>query len=288
MTIESKTQRKFKKNLISKLPFFPNDKETLSELEGQSLDNVMFHYLHWSTRQIPRRARKVSIYPELTSDERYKSLKTQIKALRAKVSKGEDLSPFLSLRAHKKGYTPKQRIINGEVDSWEDKDQILNTKGFHHFHLDMTIQSSGLSVRTDEVLFAKVTRTEFHAIALFGHSVFESPKENGEIEEEWKRMWDIHEKYTTLGMKPGTTYISNPITTSGHPVGLRIIADSYMKIIEHFDSRLSERDFVNELYSNAKMEPPARYKLEWEINALDLILRDSKCDVSFILEEGFL
>jgi len=288
MTEKSKTRRKFKSELIKKLPFFPDDRETLKQLESEGLVDVMFYYLHWSTRQVPNRNRKVHIYPELTADKRYKGLKEQIKLLIRKVSNGEDLSPYLSLRAHKKGYTPRQRIVDGEVDSWEDKDQILNTKGFHHFHLNMTVQSTGLSVRTNEVLFAKVTRTEFHAVAIFDHSVFDPADENGNLEAERKRMWEIHEKYTTMGMAPGTVYMTSPITTSGHPFGIRIMGDRYMNVVDQFDSKLTERAFVNQLYQDANMPSPERYKLEWQIDALDLVIFDKKNNVKFIVHQGYL
>ncbi|EOX3121112.1 hypothetical protein ACPFMY_004066 [Vibrio cholerae] len=288
MIEESKSIRKFKAELIKKLPFFPNDRDTLKQLESEGLGSVMFYYLHWSTRQVPKRIRKVHISPELTRDKRYKALKNQIKLFRSKVSNGEDLSPYLSHKAHKNGYTPRQRIIDGEVDSWEDKDQILNTKGFHHFHLDMTVQHTGLSVRTDEVLFAKVTRTEFHAVAIFDHSVFKSTDDDGNITRERMRMWDIHEKYTTMGMAPGTVYMTNPISSSGHPVGVREMADHYMYTIKQYDSKLSDRTFVNQLYQDGNFPPPDRHKLEWQIDALDLVIFDKKNNVKFIVYQGYL
>ncbi|MFQ2034222.1 hypothetical protein ACK35Y_15010 [Aeromonas veronii] len=288
MVSDSKRKANFKKVLIKKIPFFPDDKSTLLEIESHSLCDVMFYYLHWSTRQIPSRPRKVHLYPEVTSDKRYKKLKEQIKSLREKISNGEDLSPYLSLRAHKKGYTPKQRIIDGKVDSWEDKDQLLNTTGFHHFHLDMTVQHTGISVRTNEVLFAKVRRDEFHAVAIFDHSVFESIDENGSLSVERQRMWDIHKKYTTLGMRPGTAYIASPITSSGHPINIRRMADVYMSRIDQIDANLSARTFVNEIYQSVNMQPPTRYNFEWQIEGLDLAIFDTKNNVRFIVYEGYL
>ncbi|EGQ7936529.1 hypothetical protein V4T56_004388 [Vibrio vulnificus] len=288
MVEESKNKRKFKAELIKKLPFFPDDRDTLKQLESERLSNVVFYYLHWSTRQVPSRIRKVFVYPELTADKRYKTLKEQIKLLLEKVSNGEDLSPYLSLRAHKKGYTPRQRIMDGEASAWEDKDQILNTKGFHHFHLDMTVQHTGLSVRTNEVLFAKVTRTEFHAVAIFDHSVFEPADGNGNLEFETKRMWNIHKKYTTMGMPPGSGYMNNQIALSGHPVGVRLMANHYMQIINEYDSKLSDRTFINQLYQAGDLQPPERYKLEWQIDALDLVIFDKKNNIKFIVYQGYL
>jgi len=285
---ESKTVRKLKKELIKNLPFFPNDKDTLKELEAQTISDVMIHYLHWQTRQVPARERRVQIAPELTSDERWKSLKVDINFLLDKVRNGEDLTPHLSKRAHKNGYTPTDRIRTGEVDSWEDKDQILNTKGFHHFHLDMNIQNSGLAKRTDDVLFAFVERDKFHAIAIFNHSVFEVADETGVMNKERVRMWDIHEKYTTIGMEPGSVYINNMIMTSGHPMYLIRMSDHYVNIIEDIDPKLEERTYVNSLYDQGNLPYPKQYKFEWVIDGLDLRLFDKKNDVTFNLKQGHL
>ncbi|MEW4553648.1 hypothetical protein AB1K37_17890, partial [Vibrio cholerae] len=78
VAIESKSKIKFKKNLIKQLPFFPDDKNTLQLLNDQSLSEVVLHYLHWQTRQVPARVRKVHIYAELTSDKRYRQYKNEI------------------------------------------------------------------------------------------------------------------------------------------------------------------------------------------------------------------
>lgn len=285
---ESKRLLKLKKELIKNLPFYPNDRETLKELEAQNISNVMIHYLHWQTRQVPARERRVQIAPELTSDKRWKSLKANIKPLLDKVRDGEDLTPHLSKRAHKNGYTPTERIRTGEVDSWEDKDQILNTKGFHHFHLDMTIQNSGLSKRTDDVLFAFVERDKFHAIAIFDHSVFESADKTGLMNKERARMWGIHEKYTTIGMDPGSVYISNMIMTSGHPMYLIRMSDNYVNIIEDIDPKLEERAYINSLYDQGELPYPNKYKFEWLIDGLDLSLFDKKNNVTFNLKQGHL
>lgn len=283
---ESKTIVKFKNELIKKLPFFPDDRDTLDELKQQHLSKVILHYLHWQTRQVPRRYRKVLISPELTSDKRYKQLKTEIAALLEKVRKAEDLSPFLSLRAHKKGYTPAKRVTSGEVDSWEDKDQILNTKGFHHFHLNMNVQKSGISQRSDIVLFAKVSRDSFHAFALFDHSVFDSVDEQGKMSEERDRMWNIHSKYESYGLEPGSVFISHPIMTSGHPMYIVRMSDYYSRLIYSIDPQLSERSFVNHYYEQGKMEPPAKFKFAWHFNCLDLMILDTKNKVNFLLVKG--
>ncbi|EMV3016908.1 TPA: hypothetical protein RFN10_001112 [Klebsiella aerogenes] len=285
---ESKRIRQLKEKLINELPFFPNEKSIRTELENQSLNGVLIAYLHWKTRIVPTRRRKVHISPEVTSDKRWKTLKSGIHGLLDKVRKGEDLYPHLSLRAHKYGYTSVERIRNGEVDSWEDKDQLLNTKGFHHFHLSMDIQSTGLGVRTNSVLFAFVSRDQFHAVGIFDHSVFDKPDIFNGMTEERERMWALHEKYTTFGMKPGTVYMNNPITTSGHPVSLIMLADRYAAIIREYDQKAEQRTFINEIYAQSPFPSPERYKLEWSIEGLDLVLFDRKNRVAFNIYKAYI
>ena len=283
----SKRVEKLKSDMIQTLPFFPNDRQTREELSNQSINSVMFHYLSWAIRQIPDRPRKVSITSDVKSDHRWSRLSSDIKSFLEKVEAGEDITPYLSLRAHRKGYTPSLRIQNGEVDSWEDKDQILNTKGFHHFHLDMNIQNSGISGRTDDVLFARVSRSEFKAIAIFDHSVFE-PVDGASLNAERKRMWDLYDKIVTEGMAPGTVYVSNPITTSGHPLFIHSMTNDYMHIINQVDPQLEDRQFVNRIYEEADIQPPKKIKLKWGIYGLDLGLHDGRDGVFFCLRQGFM
>lgn len=285
---ESKRIRSLKKRLIKELPFFPNNKDTLSDLESQSLNGILIHYLHWKTRLVPARKRRVQTAPEVTSDKRWKILKQDIKALLNKIRNEEDVFPYLSKRAHSYGYTPSKRITDGEVDSWEDKDQLLNTKGFHHFHLNMNVQSTGLSERTDDVLFAYVTRETFHAIGIFNHSVFETVDSNGNMNDERSRMWDLHEKHATLGMEPGTVYMSHPIVTSGHPIYIVQVADFYANIIREHDPKLDDRNFVNSLFDQGKIAHPSKYNFEWRINNLDLCAYDKKTEVLFNIHLGHI
>ena len=283
---EPKRIKNLKDSLIKELPFFPNNKETLNELNEQSLSDVLLHYLHWRTRVVPPRPRKIQIAPEVTSDKRWPVLKTEINSLLDKVRNGENIYPYHSLRAHKYGYTPAQRVRDGEVDSWEDKDQLLNTKGFHHFHLNMNVQSTGLSYRTDDVLFAFVSRDVFHAVGIFDHSVFDSVDNNGNMTAERERMWKLHEKHVTLGLEPGSAYISNPIVTSGHPIYLRLASDRYAKVIRETDPKLDDREFVNNLYDQGSLPHPKKYSFEWHINHLDLVAFDKKTKVAFKIFEG--
>lgn len=277
-----------KKKLIKELPFFPNNKATLIELESKSLNEVLIHYLHWKTRLVPSRVRKVHIAPEVTSDKRWPALRSNINSLLDKIRLGEDVLPYLSKRAHSYGYTPVKRIKDGQVDLWVDKDHILNTKGFHHFHLNMNVQHTGLSDRTDEVLLAHVTREEFHGIGIFNHSVFDSADKNGEMNTERSRMWELYEKHTSFGLEPGAVYISNPITASGHPLQIIQMSDYYSELIRENDPKLDEREFVNNLFDQGKIAYPDKYSFEWVINDLDLCVYEKRTRILFNFHLGHI
>ncbi|AOT08245.1 hypothetical protein [Pseudoalteromonas luteoviolacea] len=285
---EPKRIKKLRARLIKELPFFPNDRVTRDELENQSLENILLHYLHWKTRIVPQRERKVQISPHVTGDKRWSTLKGSINAFLEKVRNGEDLYPFHSLRAHKYGYTPAQRIRNGDAAIWEDKDLLLNSQGFHHFHLNMNIQSTGLSERTDDVLFAFVSRAKFHAIGIFNHDVFEPDDGSGHITPERKRMLQIHDQYMSQRLPPGTAYITNPISMSGHPSHLVRLSIFYADKVCEIDTKLDDRLYINSLYKNAKIPPQKAYNFEWDIHGLDLVAYDKKADTRFVIVQGFL
>jgi hypothetical protein len=285
---ESKSINKLKLKMIKELPFFPNDRETIEHLKSQNLNSVLIHYLHWKTRIVPPRPRKTIISSEVTSDGRWTSLKHGINGLLEKVKSGNDIYPYHSDKAHRKGYTPFHYSDSGEVDTWLDKDQLLNTTGFHHFHLNMNVQHTGLSERTDDVLFASVTRDTFHAIGIFNHDVFESVNCNDSVSEERKRMWKIHKYYTEQGMEPKETYIANPIMSSGHPLFLIPMCDNYARIIREHDCKLNDRFFANSLYDQAKWQYPNKFKFEWHLDGLDLALLDKRNMKQFNIHLGYM
>jgi hypothetical protein len=195
--MESKSIKKFKDILIKSIPFSPNNEQTKKELLGQSISSVMLHYIHWAYRLVPQRSRKIIIEPYVTADHRWHHLKNKIHPFLSKAIAGEDLTPYLSLQVRRKGYVPAIKIENSSVGRWEDKDLILNTMGFHHFHLGEKINFKDIAERTDDVLLAKVSRDIFHCIGIFNHSVFESPEdESHAMNGERERLWRIFDEIT--------------------------------------------------------------------------------------------
>lgn len=105
---------------------------------------------------------------------------------------------------------------------------------------------------------------------------------------ERERMWRVYEKHVTSGLPPGTVYISNPITTSGHPVYLIQMSDYYARMIKEIDPKLKERLFVNELYDRANLPHPENFGLEWKLDSLDLGIFDKRTNVLFNIYKGHM
>ena len=213
---ESNTIRAFKTELIKTMPYFPNTKEVKEELQKQPLCSVLFHYLHWASRLIPARPRSATVEPYLLMDTRWGNHEADVLSLLKKVKLGEDLTDHLSNKVMTKGYTPKENILI-KNDSWIDKDQLLNTKGFHHFHL-----KAGKGSKSNIVLFAHVSRETFKAVALFDHSVFDHS--SNEMSQERKRMWAIFDDIVSREIAPNTAYMG----VCAHPLEIGIRMKLYL------------------------------------------------------------
>ena len=206
------------------------------------------------------------IKPTATDDPRWQLLQKEINAFLDKASNGVDLTPHLSLLVHKQGFTPAAESKDPDADRWADKDFLLNVMGFHHFHLGTKVETAGHITRTNEVLFAEVTREIFNVVAIFDHSVFE--RKNGKTNKltaERDRLWGLFTKISSRGIPPGCLYIPSMIMTSGHSSHHVTLADRYAYIIREIDSKIDDPSFVTNLYAEAGINSPSRPKLNWHL-----------------------
>ena len=282
---ETKRVLKLRNEIIKAIPKFPNNKETKTQLESMHLTDLLIHYLSWMSRCISIKPRKIVIEPAVTNDRRYNLLKSNMNSLFKKVGKGENLTPHLSLQALSRGYTPEASKKEPGVDRWADKDFLLNVMGYHHFHLGTRIEAKGHVERSDDVLFARVSREEFTAIGLFNHEVFEPIGEN--MSPERKRLWEIFDECTLCDTPLGSVVISSPIATSGHPIHLVSTAQEYSWVIREVDPKLDDHKYIAELYSGAGAEVPKKPKLEWALNFSDLGLHEKNYNYFLVLRRGF-
>lgn len=282
---ESKRVIKFRAEMINTLPKFPNSRETKEALEYMPLATLLIHYLNWVSRYVSVRARKVIIEPVVTADHRWKLLNKQIKHFLEKVSRGENLAPNMSLQPHSKGYSPATSAQVKGVDRWADKDFLLNTMGFYHFHLGTVLEEKGYANRTNDVLFARITREEFIVVGIFDHSVFDIAGEL--MSEERKRLWDIFDMHTCRSVQSGSVVVSSLIATSGHPVHVVFTASKYARVIRELDSNLDNPVFLKGLYDGVHKDVPRNAKLEWTLDYSDLCIYEKKHRHRFLLYRGF-
>lgn len=276
----------FRKNIIKSIPCFPNDKATRTTLEGKHLTDLLITYIAWRLRHVRKARRTVSGRERLESDPRVIGLTPNLDAFIKNVEDGEDLTPYLSLGAIREGYTPAAEGGRSE-NSWADKDFLLNVMGLHHFHLGMTREAKGHAVRTNEVLFASVTRDAFEIIGLFDHDAFER-NDDGTMTPERARLWSTFDARQAANSLPGQLLIGGfnglGITASGHPGAVVQAALKYARIIEEVEHRLDDRAYVSNLYSADNI--PKKPKLRWRCDHLDLGLYDEKENFFVILCYG--
>ena len=158
--------------------------------------------------------------------------------------------------------------------------------GYHHFHLGTLLESEGHVTRTDELLFACVSRDTFTVVAILDHSVFAMTRTPASpMNPERARLWDIFREHSSRGLPPGSVYFPAMITTSGHSLHLGLLADEYARVVRMVDPKLDEKPYVRGLYESAEMPPPQNPRLKWHLSFLDLGLLDART-AFFVLRYG--
>lgn len=285
--VESKRVKAFRLEIAKEIPKFPNNKTTLQALEAASLASLLIHYNNWAIRYIAPRPRTVSIEATASTDPRWSTLTNEIAVFLNKVRNGEDLTPHLSLEPHTRGYTPASAQQSPNVDRWADKDFLLNVMGYHHFHLGPHIQPNDFAGRTNDLLFARISRDHFTVVAIFDHSVFEQPENpTAAMTKERERLWTVFDEHSSRGMPPGSIFVASPITTSGHTMHVVRMADDYVRIVREIDPKLDDIEFVKRLYDPAGLPCPKKPKLKWLLNYLDFGLLDTASNRFFVFRYG--
>lgn len=280
---ESKTIKRLKRKLIKDLPSFPNNKETKEALESKKLTDLLIDYLSWKARLITPRKRKIIINNEVDiTDNTITSIlnsKNYIN-LKNKIESGDDLNPYLSLKAHDKGYSPEAKE---KGNSWVDKDFILNVMNLYHFHLLPYEKDKQESTRTDELIFAKVDKTTFEIIGIFDHSIFKSEENTDALNLEREKLFKTWDNIIMKNIPDGSIIVPTSLTTSVHTQEVVFASMQYSKIIKEYDKKFNDIAFLNILYENKDI--PNNPKLNWHFNGTDLGIID-KDNNFFILRHG--
>lgn len=147
---------------------------------GTPPDLVVRKYLGVLHRTIPTRPRLVLQSAEFVCRQELENGYAEIKR---KATAGESLMPHQS------------RLL----DDPDYSDPLLNDWGVHHLHLGTVTARHGYVVRTDELLFARVTDHHLYSIQIYPHGSWSRQ----EIVRILARNWpDEIEKYRLKGIKP--------------------------------------------------------------------------------------
>lgn len=281
--MESKTIKRLKKEIIKDLPSFPNNKETKSTLESKTLTDLLIDYLAWKTRLVTPRKRTLIINSEVNVNDAKTSniLNSQeYLRLKEKIETGEDLTPYLSLKVLSEGYSPAS---SEKGNSWVAKDFTLNVMNLYHFHLLPYENNKQSSTRTNDLIFAKVDKTTFEIIGVFDHSVFEKSEATNELSIERKRLYATWDNIIKKSLPSGSVYIPTSLTMSGHTLEVVQASQRYSQIIQDYDPKLGDLDFLKQIYTESEI--PTNPNLQWYINGTDLGLTD-KMNNYYILRHG--
>lgn len=264
------------------IPKVPNDRVSLQKLDEKGLGGILIDYLTWRARYVGVRPRKVAIDAEMYTQPKWAEHAIAVEALFKKVEAGEDLTLHLSLQPHTRGYALRAGMQGASSDDkWSDKDFLLHGMNYHHFHLGQKTEARGHVERTDNVLFAEVTRKEFTAVGIFKHSVFEHQSP------ERKRLWALHDRRTLRGHPSGTMLLSGPITTSGHTPHCVHYAQHCARQVQRFEPLLDDRAFVDSMFEQASRKTPERTSFAWGFNHLDIGVIEKTSGQTFFFSKGW-
>lgn len=140
--------KKFRLELVKTIPRFPNNRESLRHMQQKRLPDVLIDYVHWRARYVGKRPRQIEIETAAKADRCWSAMAVEVEAFLEKVRVGDDLTPHLSLLPHTRGYAFAANTPGAtNEDSCSDKDLLLTSMDYHHFHLGM-----GPTGRTDELI----------------------------------------------------------------------------------------------------------------------------------------
>jgi len=155
---------RLKELLISSIPYVPKCADSKQFLLGHDIGDLLHIYHFWRQRFLQPVARRYHAPSSVRNDPLYVRNKVKINQLRRKIELGEELSVYMSRRAHTRALDiDEYRESRSFVSS---RDHLLVCEGFYHLHL------AALPERTDEILVALVTPDLFDVVGLFTHDLF--------------------------------------------------------------------------------------------------------------------
>jgi hypothetical protein len=267
---------RFRSELAKAIPVFPNTKIERGTHQAKHLPQLLIDYVSWKARLVGTRPRTVTVSAIAKACPAWSKLQREIDYLLKKVRSGGDLLPHLSSET-------KTRAVNMKLwqpgdSKWHDKDFILTTMGYHHFHLGF---GTDMIARSNELVFAQVSRDTFHVIAILDHSVFTPGTPANQL------LAAIHEKEIFHGLEPGTVVVSNPITTSAHSLHHVDYASTCNELLFRLDQKCDDADFLQETLKVIQSSIRLPLRLQWYFAHLDLGLYDEEQGINIVVQKGW-
>jgi hypothetical protein len=274
--------KKFRLELVKIIPRFPNNREALQHMQQKRLSDVLIDYIHWRARYVGKGPRQIEIEPAAKADRRWSAMAVAIGAFLERVRSGGDLTPYLSLTPHTRGYSLTAHTPGAtNEDRWSDKDLLLTKMNYHHFHLGTHIEAVGHAARTNDLVFAEVGRDTFKVIAIFNHDVFDQ----GSTER--RRLSALHNQIIFRGLSAGAGLMDGPVMSSGHAMHVVMYADYCARLIESVDPELDDRTYIEKWYALSKIKLPPEPKFKWTFLHLDLAVHESTKRTAFLVQKGW-
>ncbi|MDT0140220.1 hypothetical protein [Acidovorax sp. PRC11] len=186
---------RLKNTLVGKIPYTPNSAESKIFLLGHDIGDLLHIYHFWRQRFLHPVVRRYHAPRSVRNDPLYVCNKAKINALRHKIEVGEDLSAYLSRRAHNNALDIRGYRESKSFNS--SRDQMLICEGFYHLHL------APLPDRTNEVLVARVDVEVFEVVGVFTHELFL----NDQVNLKYTKYNQAVDRYLARRMPEGGFYV---------------------------------------------------------------------------------
>lgn len=273
---------KLRRELIKAIPCIPNDAAALAQMRQKPIGEITIDYVNWISRYVVPRPRQVSVVTLALSDPQWVLQENIIRKLLTKVERGDDLTPYLSLKPHSRGYNAASFVPGGPAEQkWRDKDFLLTTTGCYHFHLEAALTPKGFIERSDDMLFAQVTRDSFTVLGIFTHEVFtlSSP--------EHLRLCAVHNAIRPKG-PPGVVTIGTMITQSGHDLRSVYYAGHCAREIITLDPELDDPAAIKQRFVQTDRQMPKHVRFRWKFYGLDLCIQEDVSKTIWWVQKGWI
>ncbi len=158
---------------------------------------------------------------------------------------------------------------------------MLTTTGCHHFHLEVTLTTKGFIERSDDVLFAQVTRDCFTVFGIFTHEVFtlNSP--------EHRRLCEVRTAIRPKG-SPGVVTIGTALTLSGHDLRSVNYAAHCAFQVRTLDPKFDDPAAIEEWFEQAGRRPPKHLRFQWKFYGLDFCIQENRSKTIWWVQKGWI